>query len=271
MSKLKDHLACTGILLGLSLGQICLAQNVSFPEDVTIRRKSNPVPSLPLNPVASPNIATPNVATTNISQYVVYVPDPANLPKVKTVVPDAFVSNLDSGQRVVQIGRFNNLDLAQKRVDELKRSGLDAQLQTARVAQIPVQVPSNPPIPTTPKTIPIAPAVGLPDVPSVPVTPVTNSARVLTIPPVVTPLPAPPSVTENSTPKENSGNRFFVIIPSTEDSVLGKARAIVPSARLTSTTRGTYIEVQGYPDRSSAETLNVTMRSQGLDTRVIFF
>jgi hypothetical protein len=265
MSKLKDHLACTGILLGLSLGQICLAQNVSFPEDVTIRRKSNPVPSLPLNPVASPNIATPNVTTTNISQYVVYVPDPANLPKVKTVVPDAFVSSLDSRQRVVQIGRFNNLDLAQKRVDELKRSGLDAQLQPAR--GVTTQVPSNP-IPTT---IPIAPAVGLPDVPSVPVTPVTNSARVLTIPPVVTPLPAPPSVTENSTPKENSGNRFFVIIPSTEDSVLGKARAIVPSARLTSTTRGTYIEVQGYPDRSSAETLNVTMRSQGLDTRVIFF
>lgn len=242
MSKLKDHLAYTGILLGLSLGQICLAQNVSFPEDVTIRRNTN----LPSNPTVI-----------NSSQYLVYVPDPANLLNIKTVAPDAFVSNLDSGQRVVQIGRFNNLDLAQKRVDELKRSGLDAQLQPAR--GVTTQVPSNP-IPTT---IPITPTVGLPDVP--------NSASVLTIPPVVTPLPAPPSITENSTPREASGNRFFVIIPSTEDSVLGKARTIVPSARLTSTTRGTYIEVQGYPDRPSAETLNVTMRSQGLDTRVIFF
>jgi len=257
MSKLKDHLACTGIFLGLSLGQVCLAQNVSFPEDVTIRRNTNapnnPAPSFPSNPTANPN---------NTNQYLVYVPNPTNLSNVKTVAPDAFVSSLDSGERVVQVGRFNNLDLAQKRVEEPRRSGLEAQLKTAGV--VSTQVPD-----TSITSIPIAPTMALPDVPSsIPITNNTsNNASILTVPPAIAPLPAPPNITENSATNEAIRNRFFVIIPSTEDSVLGKARTIVP----TSSGRGTYIEAQGYPDRSSAETLNVTMRSQGLDSRVIFY
>jgi hypothetical protein len=33
---------------------------------------------------------------------------------------------------------------------------------------------------------------------------------------------------------------------------------------------GTFIEVQKYPDRSSADSLNRTLRKQGFDARVIY-
>ncbi len=249
MSKLKDHLAGTGILLGLALGQMysANAQNVSFPDDVTIRRGINPT-------------------STNITQYLVYISDPASLPRVRTIAPDAFVSSLDSGQRVVQIGRFNNLDLAQNRVDDLKRSGLNAQMLATQgqPPKISTVIPANPPT-----SIPITrSSIALPDVPA---TPNPNGARILSTPPIITPLPAPPNVNENREVKEAVRNRFFVIIPSTEEAVLAKAQTIVPTAKLTSSKQGIYIEVQGYPDRSSAEILNLTMRSQGLDARVIFF
>ena len=48
-------------------------------------------------------------------------------------------------------------------------------------------------------------------------------------------------------------------------------QAIAPNAQLRSSYRGTYIEVQGYPDRGSAETLSQTIRRQGFDSRVVFF
>jgi hypothetical protein len=248
MSKLKDHLACIGILLGIGLGDICLAQNVSFPQDVTIRRSN----------------------AGNINQYLVYVSNPEDLVRIKTVVPEAFINSVDSGQKIVQIGRFNNLDFAQKRVIELRRLGIEAKVQespvvtTAKIptAKVPTDYPSS--IPVTPAN---SSAVVLPDVPYAP-TP--NGANSLIPPaPNLTILPAPPSVAELGV--RQSGNRYFVIIPSTVDTVLVKVRSIVPTAKLTSSDRGTYIEVQGYPDRPSAETLNATMRSQGLDSRVIYF
>lgn len=262
MSKLKDHLAGTGILLGLALGQVYSgnAQNVSFPDDVTIRRGNNSTSA--------------NTTPTNINQYLVYIADPASLPKARTIAPDAFIGSLDSGQRVVQIGRFNNPALAQKRVDELKRSGLDAQVLTTqgKAPQISTVIPPNPSN-AVPASIPITrSSVVLPDVPATPITtPNPNGASILSIPPTITPLPAPPSVNENREVKEAVRNRFFVIIPSTEETVLAKTQTLVPTAKLTSSKQGIYIEVQGYPDRSSAEILNLTMRSQGLDSRVIFF
>jgi hypothetical protein len=65
--------------------------------------------------------------------------------------------------------------------------------------------------------------------------------------------------------------RYFVIIPTTSVSELQRVQAIAPSSQLRSSYRGTYIEVQGYPDRISAETLNLTIRRQGFDSRVVFF
>jgi hypothetical protein len=269
MSKLRKFTVCTSAVLMLTSSAVGFAQNVSFPSDVTIRRSSNsnPVNNSSINPT---------------SQYLVYIADPAALMRVRVIAPDAFVNSLDSGQRVVQVGRFNNLDFAQKRVEEMRRSGIEAQIQSAQglVARIPA---NNLPVPVdvTNNSRPLPPPPMITPLPDVPV---SNSTRILP-PPTVTPLPAPPSVGDNSAPtprdlrrefprdlpREAVRSRYFVIIPSTAEVVLLKARSIVPSARLASTERGTYIEVRGYPDRPSAETLNATMRSQGLDSRVIYF
>lgn len=62
-----------------------------------------------------------------------------------------------------------------------------------------------------------------------------------------------------------------MIIPTGLVSELQRVQAIAPNAQLRSSYRGTYIEVQGYPDRSSAETLSQTIRRQGFDSRVAFF
>ncbi len=228
----------TGVLLSLPSGFI-LAQNTSFPSDVTIRRSS----------------------AQNTAQYLVYVADASNLEKVKTVVPDAFIGSLDSGQKIVQVGRFNNLAFAEKRTVELKRQGIDAQILSGSNAKLSNNSGNNSgnAINNSSGT-----PVALPGVPS-------GNAVILATPPVITPLPAPPSVTENLATRITARSRYFVIIPSVTEANLEKARNIVPSARLNSSERGTYIEVQGYPDRSSAETLNATMRAQGFDSRVIYY
>ncbi|NJK59882.1 MAG: hypothetical protein HC918_05985 [Oscillatoriales cyanobacterium SM2_1_8] len=77
-----------------------------------------------------PEAGSYSIAPTSINmpaqQFVVYVPDAQQLERVRTVAPDAFVSNLDSGQRVVQIGRFNNENLAQNRVAQMRGQGVGA-------------------------------------------------------------------------------------------------------------------------------------------------
>jgi threonine synthase len=65
--------------------------------------------------------------------------------------------------------------------------------------------------------------------------------------------------------------RYFVIIPTGLVSELQRVQAIAPNAQLRSSYRGTYIEVQGYPDRPSADILSSTIRRQGFDSRVAFF
>ena len=261
MPKLKYHVACTGIFLGITMGGVCIAQNTSFPQDITIlRNPSNPEPT--------------NVG--NSSQYLVYVANLDNLPRVKTVVPDAFVSRLNSGERVVQVGRFSNPDSAQKRVEELKLSGVDAQVQTTNLA---ATIPNNAPVTYIPiaranvtnPTVPVTPSIDLPDVPNptAPVTPLIALPDVSNPNNLVTPLTT--ATSENVTSTETVKNRFFVIIPSTEEVILAKAQTIIPTARLSSSRQGIFIEIQGYPDRSSAELLNINMRSRGLDTRVVFF
>jgi hypothetical protein len=66
-------------------------------------------------------------------------------------------------------------------------------------------------------------------------------------------------------------NRYFVIIPNGSVADLQRARNFAPNAQVKSSGRGAYIEVQGYPDRLSAETMNSTMRKQGFDSRVAYF
>lgn len=67
-----------------------------------------------------------------------------------------------------------------------------------------------------------------------------------------------------------SVKRYYVIIPSASDALLEKSRGVVPTAKISSSRLGQYIEVQGFNKRSYAEALNAKMRSQGFNSRVIY-
>jgi hypothetical protein len=221
----------------------------------------------------------------------VYLPNVANIKQAKILAPDAFASRLDTGEQVVQLGRFNNLNLAQRRAAQFSQAGLNPQIKTvqskfstlpsAPVSSIPPIPNNNPPSTSAPipvESIPIPTSRTNEPLPNVPGSEFPNSNAIEI---VRSPQPLPPqnqSVQAQGIPAIPSQSvpagaqlRYFVIIPTGLVSELQRVQAIAPNAQLRSSYRGTYIEVQGYPDRGSAETLSQTIRRQGFDSRVVFF
>ena len=235
----------------------------------------------------------PTVSTS--SQYLVYLPNVSSIQQAKAIAPDAFVSRLDSGEQVVQLGRFNNLNLAQRRASQFSQAGLSPQIVTvqskftsAPIAPVP-SVSTLPPASSfPPASVPI-PVDAIPiqtsrePLPGVPGSefPANNSIEIVrspqALPPSNQPLPiqaAPQSFPPMAAAQPNnvgSQLRYFVIIPTSSISELQRVQTISPNAQIRSSYRGTYIEIQGYPDRTSAEALNLTVRRQGFDSRVVFF
>ncbi|MBD2178100.1 hypothetical protein H6F42_14355 [Pseudanabaena sp. FACHB-1998] len=259
--------------------------------------------SAPAKAQSFPNDSSPvNQANTGPTQYLVYLPNAANIKQAKILAPDAFVSRLDTGEQVVQLGRFNNLNLAQRRASQFSQAGLAPQIRTvqskfATIPSIPSPSPVNPvpnipssnPLPQSSVPIPVE-SIPIPTsrtndaLPGVPNSDFPNNTNNNAIEIVRSPQPIPQpsqSIPIQSPPQTissaNQGNvnnaqlRYFVIIPTGSVSELQRVQAIAPNAQLRSSYRGTYIEVQGFPDRPSAETLNGTIRRQGFDTRVVFF
>ena len=253
-----------------------------------------------VNAQSFPNDSVP-VAPSAATQYLVYLPNVANIQQAKILAPDAFVSRLDTGEQVVQLGRFNNLNLAQRRAAQFTQSGLAPQIRTvqgkfASIPTIPTTIPAIPnpnslpntavpiPVDTIPNSVvrndvlPGVPNSGFPD-PSFQ-NPQNNAIEIVRSPqsmpqqnqPIPIQNPAQPIPAIANQPATDSVKlRYFVIIPTGLISELQRVQAIAPNAQLRSSYRGTYIEVQGFPDRNSAETLNLTIRRQGFDSRVVYF
>ncbi len=259
--------------------------------------------SAPANAQSFPNDSLPLTPTNSgATQYLLYLPNAANIKQAKILAPDAFVSRLDTGEQVVQLGRFNNLNLAQRRAAQFSQAGLAPQIKTvqskfatmptapssAAIPSIPV---SNTPFPNSSAPIPVEsipsqtsrtnealPGVPSPSFPNSSF-PNSQSSQSNAIEIVRSPQSSSQPIPQQSQPIPtiaSSGTtnaaqlRYFVIIPSGSISELQRVQAIAPTAQLRSSYRGTYIEVQGYPDRASAETLSSTIRRQGFDTRVVF-
>lgn len=217
------------------------------------------------------------VGGVSANQFVVYLPtvEPSSVSQVRTIAPDAFYSQLDSGQRVLQVGRYNSLAIAQKRVQEFRQAGFNAEMRSVapRTATLPTPIPvENFP----PATLPPPPLPGVPPVVNSPAPapievsrPAPISQPISNLPPAppVSPVAISPSM--EALPLEE--NRYFVIIPTNSAVILQKVKTIAPQAKLKSSNRGPYIEVQGYADRASAETMTATIRGQGFDARVAFF
>lgn len=244
------------------------------------------------NAQSFPNDSLPAVPTNASStQYLVYFPNVVNIKQAKILAPDAFASRLDTGEQVVQLGRFNNLNLAQRRAAQFSQAGLNPQIKTvqSKFANFPSAPPSS--IPSIPNNSPPASSAPIPvesipiptsrtnqPLPSVPGSEFPNSNAIEI---VRSPQPFPPqnqstqaqgipAIASQSLPTSTQ-LRYFVVIPTGLVSELQRVQAIAPNAQLRSSYRGTYIEVQGYPDRSSAETMSQTIRRQGFDSRVVFF
>ncbi len=241
--------------------------------------------SAPTSAQFFPNDSLPTASPSTANQYIVYLPNVANIRQAKILAPDAFLSRLNTGEQIVQLGRFNNLNLAQRRAAQFSQAGLNPQIQTVqnRFATFPTAPvnsipPNNFPASSAPfpvESLPISrPNEPLPNVPNSGF-PNSNAIEI-----VRSPQPLPPQIQPFSQAMpliaaQNLPNaaqlRYFVIIPTGLLSELQRVQAIAPNAQLRSSYRGTYIEVQGYPDRPSADILSSTIRRQGFDSRVAFF
>ncbi len=246
--------------------------------------------SCPANAQSFPNDSLPAVPTNaSGAQYLVYLPNVANIKQAKILAPDAFASRLDTGEQVVQLGRFNNLNLAQRRAAQFSQAGLNPQIKTVQskfstlppVSSIPPIPNNNPPASSAPipvESIPIMTSRTNEPLPNVPSSDFSNS-NAIEISRSPQPFPSQnqsgqaqgfPAIASQSLPS-GTQLRYFVIIPTGLVSELQRVQSVAPNAQLRSSYRGTYIEVQGYPDRSSAETMSQTVRRQGFDSRVVFF
>jgi hypothetical protein len=267
-------------LCSFAIGLVSL-MSVSTNFSASANAQSFPNDSLP-----------PATSSTGSTQYLVYLPNVANIKQAKILAPDAFVSRLDTGEQVVQLGRFTNLNLAQRRAAQFTQAGLNPQIKTVQSkfasmpapATIPNSIPPNSapiPVDTIPNSTPRVDS--LPGVPSADFpnsnNPPSNSIEIVrspqSIPQQSQPIPiqsASQPLPPASQPVANTTQlRYFVIVPTGSVSELQRVQTVAPTAQLRSSYRGTYIEVQGYPDRPSAETLNLTMRRQGFDSRVVYF
>jgi hypothetical protein len=212
------------------------------------------------------------------NQFIVYLPAVpiTQTAQVKTIAPDAFYTQLESGQRVLQVGRYNNLPLAQKRVQQFRQAGFAAEIRSVapKVSSVPALPPPIPvqPYPAPPPTLPGVPSAVDTSAPT-PIEvsrPTTAPQPISSLPPAPPVAPVPVATAPAETvPQEEL--RYFVIIPTTSNSIMQRVRAIAPTAKFKTSNRGPYIEVQGYPDRASAETMSATMRGQGFDARVAYF
>jgi peptidoglycan hydrolase-like protein with peptidoglycan-binding domain len=83
--------------------------------------------------------------------------------------------------------------------------------------------------------------------------------------PVPAPIPAPTPV-----PRAQSNQaRYIVAVPSRSSTTLADVKRIIPKAVLSDSRRGIYVYAGSYSNREAAESASYSLRSYGLDARVI--
>ena len=74
-------------------------------------------------------------------------------------------------------------------------------------------------------------------------------------------------------PTQNTNFRYVAAVPSSTNNqfLLLRVRQYVPNAFLSNSGRGTFIHAGAYQNRDSAESVSRYLRSQGVDSRVLYF
>jgi hypothetical protein len=98
----------------------------------------------------------------------------------------------------------------------------------------------------------------------------TNFSTLQTTQPVTTELSAEQLLPQQTT---NPNFRYVAAVPAkaTNQFLLSQVRQYVPNAFFTNSGRGTYIHAGAYQNRDSAESVSRYLRSQGIDSRVLYF
>ncbi|MEB3267312.1 MAG: hypothetical protein VKJ09_02115 [Leptolyngbya sp.] len=215
------------------------------------------VPTLAQMP---PPPVAPSAAATG-EQYVVYVNgnSPLLLEQVRQVEPGAFINTIN-GRRVIQVGRFSNLDNAQRQVQTLNGFGLGAVVTT--VAAVTTAALPPPPGSGYPPTV-----SNVSDLPPLPtVTPGYEDTTAVTAP-----LPA---VGGGDGAVAIAPNGYYVVVPTGGDQLSTVANRIVQLGAPSTTVqqrqspRGPHVAVGPFSDRALAEQWSHYLRGSGLDARV---
>lgn len=255
-------------------------------------------------------LGTTAIASLAISQsasarFVVFVlgNDAATLQKVRTVVPTAFATKIND-QPATQVGTFNSEVSADRLVSTLNNSGLSPQkyFQSSGGKESNVQLPftdnqTTSSIPTSVSTSPNPQQILIQQSS----TPQTISFQTESQPQNLLPsngiLPSNGSFivanngdnfstaqiqtttntlsAEQQLPQQtvNPNFRYIAAVPAKVNNqfLLSQVRQYIPNAFFINSGRGTYINAGAYQNRDSAESVSRYLRSQGIDSRVLYF
>lgn len=211
-------------------------------------------------------IASLVIAQSASARFVIFVSgnDPATLQRVRMVSPTAFATKIND-QPAIQAGIFNSETGADSLAIALQQSGLSAQkyFQPSGGGSN-VQAPFTD-ISTSPLSLPNPQQVVI---------------QQTAIPqPASFPIDSQPqffsAATEPQLPQatQNPNFRYVAAVPAAASNqfLLSRVRQYVSNAFLTNSGRGTYIHAGAYQSRDSAESVSRYLRSQGVDSRVLYF
>ena len=201
-------------------------------------------------------------------QYVVYVNgnSPLLLEQVRQIEPGAFVNTLD-GRSVIQVGRFNALENAQLRADELRQFGVGATIQSVAAAVPSVTLP--PPSSGYPPT-----AVGTSSAGSLPPLPVVAPpGGIGQGQPLAGTVPLPPT-TGTAPVAIATTHGYYVVVPGNEAELASLATqmtqlgAPASQVQVRRSRLGPHVALGPVSDRTLAEQWSHYLRGSGLNARV---
>ncbi len=232
-------------------------------------------------------IASLAIAQSASARFVIFVAgnDPATLQRVRVVSPAAFRTTINN-QPAIQAGTFNSETSADSLAIALQQSGLSAQKQfrssSGKENSVPVLFPLTSNVTPNPQQVVIQQN-------SIPSIPQSVSFQSQVQPQIFQPVqpqnlqyqavqsvPITTSQTDDSLLPQTSQNpnfRYIAAVPAKSNNqfLLSQVRQYVPNAFFANSGRGAYIHAGAYQNRDAAESVSRYLRSQGVDSRVLYF
>ncbi|NER82284.1 MAG: hypothetical protein F6K42_22515 [Leptolyngbya sp. SIO1D8] len=263
----------------LALAAIATSQaepGIAAPAESSVHVAQTLPTPLPPIPYAS------NGTSLSSEQYLVLVNGNSDLllEQVRQLEPGAFVNFVD-GNSVIQVGRFDSLQNAQLRANELAVMGLGAEIKSTSPASATIgTVPTSQYTPTTP----VSTTGGLPPLPVAAAPSSVEFGQAAPFQSVTTPSPSaspannvpPPTSTTPTATQQPSASGYYVVIPGRSAQLSTLANQVItlgasPSLVQTRTApRGPHVAVGPYDDHGIAQEWSHYLRDSGLDARVHF-